>query len=98
MVKISINLKDGSIERESQQPAIVGIDLGTTNSLVAYIVDGQAEILKNERNKHQLVPSVIYLGQDGDTIIGDKAKSYLESDPARTIYSVKRLMGKWAIK
>ncbi len=94
MVKISINLKDGSIERESQQPAIVGIDLGTTNSLVAYIVDGQAEILKNERNKHQLVPSVIYLGQDGDTIIGDKAKSYLESDPARTIYSVKRLMGK----
>ena len=94
MAKISINLKDGSIERESQQPAIVGIDLGTTNSLVAYIVDGQAEILKNERNKHQLVPSVIYLKQDGETIVGDKAKSYLESDPARTIYSVKRLMGK----
>ena len=94
MAKISINLKDGSIERESQQPAIVGIDLGTTNSLVAYIVDGQAEILKNERNKHQLVPSVIYLKQDGETIVGDNAKSYLESDPARTIYSVKRLMGK----
>ena len=94
MAKISINLKDGSIERESQQPAIVGIDLGTTNSLVAYIVDGQAEILKNERNRHQLVPSVIYLKQDGETIVGDNAKSYLESDPARTIYSVKRLMGK----
>ena len=94
MAKISINLKDGSIERESQQPAIVGIDLGTTNSLVAYIVDGQAEVLKNERNKHQLVPSVIYLKQDGETIVGDNAKSYLESDPARTIYSVKRLMGK----
>ena len=62
--------------------------------MVAYIVDGQAEVLKNERNKHQLVPSVIYLKQDGETIVGDKAKSYLESDPARTIYSVKRLMGK----
>ena len=94
MAKISINLKDGSIERESEQPAIVGIDLGTTNSLVAYIVDGQAVILKNERNKHQLVPSVIHLAQDGETIVGDRAKPYLESDPERTIYSVKRLMGK----
>ena len=94
MAKISINLKDGSIERESEQPAIVGIDLGTTNSLVAYIVDGQAVILKNERNKHQLVPSVIHLAQDGETIVGDRAKPYLESNPERTIYSVKRLMGK----
>ena len=94
MAKISINIKDGTVEKATATSIIVGIDLGTTNSLVAHIDKEQPVILKNERNKNLLVPSVIHIKEDGQVIIGDRANELLVSAPQRTIYSIKRLMGK----
>ncbi|MEY4906271.1 MAG: hypothetical protein RLZZ292_4086 [Bacteroidota bacterium] len=92
MALLSINLKEGNIQRESD--IIVGIDLGTTNSLVAYIKDGTAVAVKEKNGKSTLVPSVIHFAADGEIVVGDAAKEKLISDPQHTIYSVKRLMGK----
>ncbi len=71
---------------------IVGIDLGTTNSLVAYM-DGQTPRVIRGRNERAMVPSVVAV-MDNGLIVGDPAKEFLVRDPARTIYSVKRFMGK----
>ena len=71
---------------------IVGIDLGTTNSLVAYMKDGEPCIIP-DRHGRAMVPSVVALTDNG-LIVGDSAKEHLTRDPARTVYSVKRFMGK----
>lgn len=92
MATFSINLKDGSIAQP--KPLIVGIDLGTTNSLVAYIKDGQPYCVKGADGRSTLVPSVVHFAENGDIIVGDAAKEKLVTDPAHTIFSVKRLMGK----
>jgi len=93
MAKISINLKEGKINKH--EDIIVGIDLGTTNSLVAYINEaGQAEAVKGQDGKSTLVPSIVHFTADNQMIVGEEAKQYLITDPAHTIYSVKRLMGK----
>lgn len=92
MAKIGINLKDGTIEQPKD--LIVGIDLGTTNSLVAYMREGEAIAVKGPDGKSTLVPSIVHFAADGAIIVGDEAKTKLVTDPQRTIYSVKRLMGK----
>lgn len=92
MAKISINLKDGTAKQED--PLIVGIDLGTTNSLVAYMKDGKPEAIKGKDQKHTLVPSIVHFLPNGAKLVGNDAKEKLRTDPANTIYSVKRLMGK----
>lgn len=92
MATFSINLKDGSVE--TPKPLIVGIDLGTTNSLVAFIKDGQPYCVKGADGRSTLVPSVLHFAENGDILVGDAAKEKLISDPANTIFSVKRLMGK----
>jgi len=92
MAKISINIKEGKVDKVSD--IIVGIDLGTTNSLVAYIKDGKAVAVKGKDGKSTLVPSIVHFGQDGGIVVGEAAREKLISDPANTIYSVKRLMGK----
>jgi molecular chaperone HscA len=92
MAKISINLKEGKTLKESD--LIIGIDLGTTNSLVAYIKEGNPIAVKGTDGKNTLVPSVIHFGKDEQLIIGDAAKEKLITQPQNTIYSVKRLMGK----
>jgi molecular chaperone HscA len=89
---ISINLKTGDIETPNE--VIVGIDLGTTNSLVAYIKEGKPFAIKDKQGKNTLVPSIVHFTPDEKTIVGDAAKEKLINDPAHTIYSVKRLMGK----
>lgn len=91
MAKIPINLSTGTVAKN--QELIVGIDLGTTNSLVAYMKNGNAVAVRDEDGKRTLLPSVIYFGNQ-KILIGDEAKSMLISEPERTIYSVKRLMGK----
>ncbi len=95
MAKISINLQKGTIEKEKPKgEVIVGIDLGTTNSLVAYIgADGNPVAVKDKDDKNTLVPSVIWF--DGEkTTVGNSAKEKLIDEPQNTIFSVKRLMGK----
>jgi Fe-S protein assembly chaperone HscA len=74
---------------------IVGIDLGTTNSLVAYL-DAQTGKLKCIPGPYgsTLCPSVVSLDADGSIVVGEAARRRLLTQPARTIYSVKRLMGR----
>ncbi|HXO60220.1 MAG TPA: Hsp70 family protein, partial [Candidatus Acidoferrales bacterium] len=73
----------------------VGIDLGTTNSLVAYI-DSQTGAPKciPGPSGSALCPSVVSLDPDGSVIVGEPAQRRLLTQPERTIYSVKRLMGR----
>ncbi len=92
MAKIGINLTTGSLQKEE---IIVGIDLGTTNSLVAIIHPdtGQPTVLK-EFDNTTLVPSIIHFGSGDQLSVGNEAKQYLITEPQNTIFSVKRLMGK----
>ncbi len=91
MAKVSINIATGSIQKEE---LIVGIDLGTTNSLVAFInPEGNPQVI-NDTGKGLLVPSVIHFQPDGSVLVGNEAKEFLISDPQNTIFSVKRLLGR----
>ncbi|OON68042.1 Fe-S protein assembly chaperone HscA [Hymenobacter sp. CRA2] len=93
MAKVSINLSTGALQQEE---IIVGIDLGTTNSLVAYIhPESRQPIAINDQGRGTIVPSVVYFPTDDSApLVGNEAKGYLETSPERTIYSVKRLLGK----
>ena len=71
---------------------IVGIDLGTTNSLVAYMAGDGPQVISGTRGQAK-VPSIVGLTDNG-LLVGDPAKEHLVRDPSRTIYSVKRFMGK----
>lgn len=91
MAKVSINIATGSVQKEE---IIVGIDLGTTNSLVAFInPEGQPQVI-NDTGKGVLVPSVVHFQSDGGLVVGNEAKEFLISDPQNTIFSVKRLLGR----
>ncbi len=70
-----------------------GIDLGTTNSLVASVRSGTAEVLEDE-NGQALLPSVVRYLENGDVIVGQQAKAAQLNDIENTIASVKRLMGR----
>jgi molecular chaperone HscA len=92
MAKIAINIATGSLQ---QAEMIVGIDLGTTNSLVAIIhPESKQPIALKEHNSSSLVPSVIHFDEAGNVTVGEEAKKYLETEPQNTIFSAKRLMGK----
>jgi len=92
VAKIGINIATGSLQ---QAEMIVGIDLGTTNSLVAIIhPETKKPIALKEHNSSSLVPSVVHFDAFGNATVGEEAKKYLETDPANTIFSAKRLMGK----
>lgn len=93
-MKISIDLKSGEVVEEQKKDVIVGIDLGTTNSLVAYISDNQPVTIKNNTGKNSLTPSILHFNDDGQILVGESAKEKLITHPERTIFSVKRLMGK----
>jgi len=72
---------------------VVGIDLGTTNSLVAYVKDGVPQVIR-DRQGDGLVPSVVSFGDEGTVHVGREAQRRLLVDAQRTVYSVKRFMGK----
>lgn len=92
MAKIGINLTTGSLQQEE---IIVGIDLGTTNSLIAIIhPDTKQPTVLKEFDTTSLVPSIVHFGPGGQVTVGNDAKPYLVSDPQNTVFSVKRLMGK----
>ncbi|WP_132055730.1 Fe-S protein assembly chaperone HscA [Pseudocnuella soli] len=92
MAKIGINLTTGSLQ---QSDIIVGIDLGTTNSLIAIIhPDTKVPTVLKEFDATSLVPSIVHFAPNGPLTVGDAAKEFLRTDPANTIFSVKRLMGK----
>src|SRR4051794_25045527 len=72
---------------------VVGIDLGTTNSLVAYAKDGIPAVIR-DNSGDALVPSVVSVAADGTVFVGREAQRRLLTDAGRTAYSVKRFMGK----
>jgi molecular chaperone DnaK len=72
---------------------IVGIDLGTTNSLVAFM-QGETPVVIPGDDGSNLVPSVVALDQNNQPVIGNSARRYLIETPERAVYSIKRLMGR----
>src|ERR1043165_5612512 len=94
MAKVSINIATGSLQEEE---LIVGIDLGTTNSLIAIVREDDGvrrPIALRETDGLTLVPSIVHFGHNGEVHVGNEAREHLIDEPERTIYSVKRLMGK----
>ncbi|MBI3471847.1 MAG: Fe-S protein assembly chaperone HscA [Candidatus Solibacter usitatus] len=87
MTPMQIDFGDGSAER------VVGIDLGTTNSLVAYMDLTQPRVIPGE-DGDRLVPSVVSVMPSGHVIVGNPARALLISEPERSVYSAKRLMGR----
>ena len=83
----------GQSAKPHQRKLAVGIDLGTTHSLVASVRSGQAETLPNSRGEH-LLPSVVRYLADESPQVGVKAQAHLVDDAANTVMSVKRLMGR----
>jgi len=76
-----------------QRRLAAGIDLGTTNSLIATVRSGSADTLPDEQGRH-LLPSVVHFRKEGLPLVGEAAAAYLSTDPQNTIVSVKRLMGR----
>jgi molecular chaperone DnaK len=74
-------------------PSVVGIDLGTTFSLAAYVENGRPVAVRDERGI-ALIPSAISFHEDGTVLVGTAARDRALSDPEHTIFSVKRLMGR----
>src|SRR5436309_751559 len=87
---MGIEIGIGSAAKET--PLAVGIDLGTTNSLVAYVKDGRPVVIPGP-NGSGLVPSVVSFQPD-NLFVGAAAKKYQLTDSSHTVYSIKRLMGK----
>src|SRR5437762_4583355 len=78
---------------EEKKAPVVGIDLGTTNSLVAFM-QGDTPVVIPGEDGSRLVPSVVALDEKGEPVVGNAARKYLVETPTRAIYSVKRLMGR----
>jgi Fe-S protein assembly chaperone HscA len=74
-------------------PRIVGIDLGTTNSLVAIVEDGTPRVIPGADGSN-LVPSIVYFDDNGNTLVGNPAREKMIEKPRNTIFSIKRFMGK----
>ncbi len=72
---------------------IIGIDLGTTNSVVAVMEGSEVKVIPNQ-DGNRLTPSVVAFTDKGDRLVGDQAKRQAVTNPRRTIYSIKRFMGR----
>ncbi len=72
---------------------IIGIDLGTTNSVVAVMEGGEANVIANQEG-NRTTPSIVAFTGKGETLVGETAKRQCVTNPANTIYSVKRFMGR----
>jgi molecular chaperone HscA len=92
MALLQISEPGQSPEPHRHRPA-VGIDLGTTNSLVAAVRNGIAVVL-NDHDGHALLPSIVRYLRDGRVVAGREAEAELARDPRNTIVSVKRFMGR----
>ena len=75
------------------QDVIIGIDLGTTNSVVAVMEGGEVKVIPSPEGS-PLVPSVVAFTDKGERLVGDPAKRQAVTNPRRTVYSIKRFMGR----
>jgi molecular chaperone DnaK len=72
---------------------IIGIDLGTTNSVVAVVEGGETKVIPNQEG-NRLTPSVVGFTEKGEVLVGEPAKRQAVTNPTRTVYSIKRFMGR----
>src|SRR5579871_6221903 len=72
---------------------IIGIDLGTTNSVVAVMEGSEVKVIPNQEG-NRLTPSVVAFTDKGEVLVGDPAKRQAITNPRRTVYSIKRFMGR----
>src|SRR5216683_5819805 len=72
---------------------VIGIDLGTTNSVVAVMEGGQPTVIVNQEGS-RITPSVVAITKDGERLVGQVAKRQAVTNPENTIFSIKRLMGR----
>src|SRR5712691_11342176 len=89
-------IKAGWSERScnvAQGEKIIGIDLGTTNSVVAVMEGGEVKVIPNQEG-NRLTPSVVAVTDKGERLVGDPAKRQAITNPRRTVYSIKRFMGR----
>jgi molecular chaperone DnaK len=75
------------------QEKIIGIDLGTTNSVVSVMEGGEVKVIANQ-DGNRILPSVVAYTEKGDRLVGDPAKRQAVTNPRNTIYSIKRFMGR----
>ena len=71
---------------------VLGIDLGTTNSAMAVYENGEAKIIANKEGKNT-TPSIVAFTDKGEVLVGESAKRQAITNPEKTIYSIKRIMG-----
>src|SRR2546427_13309546 len=72
---------------------VIGIDLGTTNSVVAVMEGGQPTVIVNQEGA-RLTPSVVAIAKDGERLVGQVARRQAVTNPENTIFSIKRFMGR----
>ena len=72
---------------------VIGIDLGTTNSVVSVMENGQPAVIVNQEGA-RTTPSVVGFGKDGERLVGQVAKRQAVTNPENTVFSVKRFMGR----
>src|SRR5678809_353868 len=72
---------------------VIGIDLGTTNSVVAVMEGGQPVVIVNQEGA-RTTPSVVAFGKDGERLVGQVAKRQAVTNPEQTVFSIKRFMGR----
>ncbi|MEO2010573.1 MAG: Hsp70 family protein, partial [Pirellulaceae bacterium] len=77
----------------AQGEKIIGIDLGTTNSVVAVMEGSEPKVIPNPEGA-RLTPSVVAFTQNGETLVGEPARRQAVTNPSNTVYSVKRFMGR----
>lgn len=75
------------------QEKVIGIDLGTTNSVVCVMEGGEVKVIANQ-DGNRLTPSVVAYTEKGDRLVGDPAKRQAVTNPKNTVYSIKRFMGR----
>lgn len=91
MARIKINIKEGTIKRSDK---VLGIDLGTTNSLVAIVDPDTRNAVCLGKNGDKIVPSIIHIDDSNEITVGNEAKKHLIEEAGNTVYSVKRLLGR----
>src|SRR5215207_2602763 len=72
---------------------VIGIDLGTTNSVVSVMENGQPAVIVNQEGA-RTTPSIVGFSKDGDRLVGQVAKRQAVTNPENTVFSVKRFMGR----
>ena len=80
-------------EKEITMSKIIGIDLGTTNSVVSVMEGGEAIVIPNAEGS-RITPSVVGFAKSGDRLVGQVAKRQAVTNPENTVFSIKRFMGR----